>query len=88
MSSYARSHTHTHTHTWNTYRHTHTHVLESEMARNCCKYFTVSLVPVASVVLAVLFGLAIAVLPVLYIQLAKQYRVSSGWGGKVHFLHP
>ncbi|CAI8041509.1 Ectonucleoside triphosphate diphosphohydrolase 8 [Geodia barretti] len=44
------------------------------MARNCCKYFTVSLVPVASVVLAVLFGLAIAVLPVLYVQLAKQYR--------------
>ena len=45
------------------------------MAKNCCKYFTVSLVPVASLTLAVLFGLAIVALPVLYVELAKEYRV-------------
>ena len=48
------------------------------MARKCCKYFTVSLVPVASLTLAVLFGLAIVALPVLYVELTRQYRVSAG----------
>lgn len=44
------------------------------MVKNCCKYFTVSLVPVASLTLAVLFGVAVVALPVLYVELAEDYR--------------
>ena len=51
------------------------HTQAHDMARNCCRYFTVSLVPVASLTLAVLFGLAIVALPVLYVELAKEYKV-------------
>lgn len=46
------------------------------MAKNCCKYFTVSLVPVASLTLAVVFGLGIVVLPILYVHLADSVKVS------------
>ena len=46
------------------------------MAKNCCKYFTVSLVPVASLTLAVVFGLGIVVLPILYVHLADSMKVS------------
>ena len=48
------------------------------MTKNCCKYFTVSLVPVASLVLAVLFALGIVALPIIYVHLAQDYRVSGG----------
>ena len=46
------------------------------MAKNCCKYFTVSLVPVASLILAVLFALGIVALPIIFVHLAQDYRVS------------
>ena len=42
------------------------------MANNCCKYFTVSLVPIAALILAVVFGCAVVALPVLWIQLATK----------------
>lgn len=51
------------------------------MAKNCCKYFTVSLVPVASLTLAVVFGLGIVVLPILYVHLADHMKVSVREGG-------
>ena len=50
------------------------------MPNDCCKYFTVSLVPVAALTLAILFFGAIIVLPVLYEELATRTRVS--WNGK------
>ena len=46
---------------------------------NCCKYFTVSLVPVASLILAILFALGIVALPILYVHLAHEYKVSECW---------
>ena len=58
------------------------------MAKSCCKYFTVSLVPVASLTLAVLFALGIVVLPILYVHLADHYKVSVGAGLDLHnFIH-
>ena len=54
------------------------------MAKSCCKYFTVSLVPVASLTLAVLFALGIVVLPILYVHLADHYKVSVGAGLDLH----
>lgn len=43
------------------------------MARNCCRYFTVSLVPTASLILAVVFACGIVLLPILYVEVAKDY---------------
>lgn len=45
------------------------------MGRACCKYFTVSLVPVAALTLAILFALGILSLPVIYTELMKKYEV-------------
>ena len=44
----------------------------------------VSLVPVASLTLAVLFALGIIVLPILYVHLADHYKVSVGAGLDLH----
>ena len=54
------------------------------MANNCCKYFTVSLVPIAALILAVVFGCAVVALPVLWIQLATKTVVCwlCVWGGR------
>ena len=57
------------------------------MTKSCCKYFTVSLVPVASLTLAVLFALGIVVLPILYVHLADHYKVSVGAGLDLQILH-
>ncbi|XP_064403090.1 ectonucleoside triphosphate diphosphohydrolase 8-like [Halichondria panicea] len=43
------------------------------MAKNCCRYFTVSLVPVAALVLTILFAGGVLILPILYSELVKQY---------------
>ena len=52
------------------------------MPQNCCKYFTVSLVPVTSLILAVVFGLGIVLLPILYVRLSHTTKVRScGEGG-------
>ena len=48
------------------------------MAR-CCKYFTVSLVPVAALLLAFLFACGILSLPILYTELAHKYKVSGAY---------
>ena len=45
------------------------------MARACCKYFTVSLVPVAALLLAILFAFGILSLPIIYTELGKKYEV-------------
>jgi len=44
--------------------------------KNCCRCFTVSLVPVASLLLAAIFALGILVLPVLYSVDVKDRVVS------------
>lgn len=48
-----------------------------EMARACCKYVTVSLVPVAALLLALVFAIGTLTLPILYTELAKKYQVSA-----------
>ena len=48
-----------------------------KMARVCCKYVTVSLVPVSALFLAVVFFFGALSLPILYTELAKKYQVSS-----------
>ena len=45
------------------------------MPQNCCKYFTVSLVPITALTLAILFGCSVILLPVLYEELAKRVKV-------------
>ena len=52
------------------------------MPQNCCKYFTVSLVPVASLTLVVVFGLGIVLLPILYVRLSHTTKVRSGRRGR------
>lgn len=44
-------------------------------ARVCCKWFTVSLVPVTVFCLATVFLGGIVVLPTLYVELAKEEQV-------------
>lgn len=44
--------------------------------RNCCKCVTVSLVPTASLILVILFVCGIILLPVLYVELSHNYKVS------------
>ncbi len=63
----------THPHT-----HTHVHACRFIMAKNCCRYFTVSLVPVAALILAVVFAGGVLILPILYSELVKNYVVSEG----------
>ena len=46
------------------------------MPKNCCKYFTVSLVPTAALILAILFAGGIIILPVLYEELTTRVKVS------------
>ncbi len=46
------------------------------MTRTCCKYFTVSLVPVSALLLALLFACGILALPVIYTELARKHEVS------------
>ena len=49
---------------------------ELKMAKNYCKYFTVSLVPTAALVLVILFAGGIIILPVLYEELTTRTKVS------------
>ena len=44
--------------------------------RNCCKCVTVSLVPTASLILVILFVCGIILLPILYVELSHNYKVS------------
>jgi len=44
------------------------------MPQNCCKYFTVSLVPITALTLAILFGCSVILLPVLYEELATRVK--------------
>lgn len=44
------------------------------MPKNCCKYFTVSLVPTAALILAILFAGGIIILPVLYEELTTRVK--------------
>ncbi len=52
--------------------------IHTVMAKNCCRYFTVSLVPVAALVLAIVFACGTLVLPILYTELVKHYVVRGG----------
>ena len=44
--------------------------------RNCCKCVTVSLVPTASLILVIVFACGIILLPILYVELSNEYKVS------------
>ena len=50
--------------------------IKNMAGRNCCKCVTVSLVPTASLILVILFVCGIILLPILFVELSHDYKVS------------